>query len=202
MCGKRRSSSAYCWPSSAGLPVSNSVALSISAWLRRDEFARTPRKRVNQSPPCKSIGEMRRVGAIEHVVGGSLSVPASTALIASSRLSPVGSLPSVSTVACMRMRCARREQRVKDLSRPSSNATARFFAKRSWPGPQSWRRMIGACPKAARVDRLDRARRSYGERAWAGAFQACSDADLECSLEAQDLVQLALAAYRVGREEE
>lgn len=62
--------------------------------------------------------------------------------------------------------------------------------------------MIGACPKAARVDSLDRARRSYGERAWADAFQACSDADQESSLEAQDLEQLALAAYLVGREEE
>jgi DNA-binding CsgD family transcriptional regulator len=62
--------------------------------------------------------------------------------------------------------------------------------------------MIGSYRKAARVDNLERARRSYGERAWADAFQAFSDADQDTSLEAQDLEQLALAAYLVGRDEE
>ena len=62
--------------------------------------------------------------------------------------------------------------------------------------------MIGDYPKAARVDNLARARRSYGERAWADAFQAFSDADRETPLEAQDLELLALAAYLVGRDEE
>ena len=49
MCGKRRKRSPYCAPSSSGLPGSSSVALSSSAWLRLDEFARSPRNRVSQA---------------------------------------------------------------------------------------------------------------------------------------------------------
>jgi DNA-binding CsgD family transcriptional regulator len=60
--------------------------------------------------------------------------------------------------------------------------------------------MTGGDPKAAR--NLDRARRSYGERAWAAAFQAFSDADQESPLAADDLERLALSAYLIGRDEE
>ena len=56
--------------------------------------------------------------------------------------------------------------------------------------------------KAIRVDHLDRARRSYGKRAWADAFQAFSDADRESPLEAHALELLALAAYLIGRDKE
>jgi DNA-binding CsgD family transcriptional regulator/tetratricopeptide (TPR) repeat protein len=49
---------------------------------------------------------------------------------------------------------------------------------------------------------LDRARRSFGERAWADAFQAFSAADQESTLEVKDLEQLALAAYLIGRDDE
>jgi DNA-binding CsgD family transcriptional regulator len=62
--------------------------------------------------------------------------------------------------------------------------------------------MVGDYSRAARVDNLDRARRSYGERAWADAFLAFSDADRETPLEAHDLEQLALTAYLVGRDAE
>jgi DNA-binding CsgD family transcriptional regulator len=54
----------------------------------------------------------------------------------------------------------------------------------------------------ARVGKLDRARRSYRERCWADAFQAFSDADRETPLGADDLEQLALAAYLVGQDED
>src|SRR3954447_24645645 len=56
--------------------------------------------------------------------------------------------------------------------------------------------------KAAAASKLDQARRSYCERAWADAFQAFSDTDQESPLEAQDLEQLALSAYLAGRDEE
>jgi DNA-binding CsgD family transcriptional regulator len=56
--------------------------------------------------------------------------------------------------------------------------------------------------KAARVDHLERGRRSYGERAWEAAFQALSDADRQSPLEAHDLELLSLAAYLTGRDEE
>src|SRR4029434_4346678 len=62
------------------------------------------------------------------------------------------------------------------------------------------RPMTGGDPKAAR--NLDRARRSYGERAWAAAFQAFSDADQESPLAADDLERLALSAYLIGRDDE
>jgi DNA-binding CsgD family transcriptional regulator/tetratricopeptide (TPR) repeat protein len=62
--------------------------------------------------------------------------------------------------------------------------------------------MRGGDPKAAGVSNLDRARRSYGQHAWADAFQAFSAADQESALEAEDLEALALAAYLVGRDEE
>ena len=62
--------------------------------------------------------------------------------------------------------------------------------------------MSGGYSKAAGMGNLDRARRSYGERAWADAFQAFSAADQESPLEVKDLEQLALAAYLVGRDED
>lgn len=61
---------------------------------------------------------------------------------------------------------------------------------------------MGGNPQAAGVRNLDRARRSYGERSWAHAFRAFSAADQEGPLAAEDLEQLALAAYLVGRDEE
>src|SRR6266545_4211376 len=64
------------------------------------------------------------------------------------------------------------------------------------------RPMTGGDLKAAAAGNLDRARRSYSERAWADAFQAFSHADQESQLEAGDLEQLALSAYLVGRDEE
>ncbi len=62
--------------------------------------------------------------------------------------------------------------------------------------------MTGGDLKAAAAGNLDRARRSYSERAWADAFQAFSHADQESPLGAEDLEQLALSAYLVGRDEE
>jgi DNA-binding CsgD family transcriptional regulator len=49
---------------------------------------------------------------------------------------------------------------------------------------------------------LARARRSYRQRAWAGAFQAFCGADRETSLEAADLESFAMAAYLIGRDRE
>jgi DNA-binding CsgD family transcriptional regulator len=49
---------------------------------------------------------------------------------------------------------------------------------------------------------LDRARKSYQERAWSNAYQAFSDADREVALEAQDVELLAMAAYLIGRDED
>ena len=49
---------------------------------------------------------------------------------------------------------------------------------------------------------LDRARRSYGQCAWADAYQAFVFADQETPLEAEDLERLAMAAYLVGRDDE
>jgi len=49
---------------------------------------------------------------------------------------------------------------------------------------------------------LDRARRSYGQRAWADAYRAFSFADLETPLAVEDLELLAMAAYLVGRDDE
>jgi DNA-binding CsgD family transcriptional regulator len=62
--------------------------------------------------------------------------------------------------------------------------------------------MSGSDPGARGVGRLDRARRSYGQRAWADAYQAFSFADQEKLLEAEDLELLAMAAYLVGRDDE
>jgi DNA-binding CsgD family transcriptional regulator len=62
--------------------------------------------------------------------------------------------------------------------------------------------MVGDYPKAAKVDSLHRARRSYAERAWTDAFQAFAEADRQTALDAHDLERLALAAYLVGRDEE
>jgi hypothetical protein len=49
---------------------------------------------------------------------------------------------------------------------------------------------------------LDQARNCYEQRAWAEAYQAFSLADQEKALEAEDLEQLALAAYLIGRDDE
>jgi DNA-binding CsgD family transcriptional regulator len=62
--------------------------------------------------------------------------------------------------------------------------------------------MTNGYPKAAAAGNLDRARRSYGQRAWGDAFQAFSDADQETPLGGEDLEQLALSACLVGRDEE
>jgi DNA-binding CsgD family transcriptional regulator/tetratricopeptide (TPR) repeat protein len=62
--------------------------------------------------------------------------------------------------------------------------------------------MSGGRPNAGMVGMLDRARRSYGQRAWADAFQAFLFADQETPLEAEDLDLLAMAAYLVGRDDE
>jgi DNA-binding CsgD family transcriptional regulator len=62
--------------------------------------------------------------------------------------------------------------------------------------------MTGSDPMAAAAGNLDRARRSYRERAWADAFQAFSHADQEIPLEAEDLEQLALSACLIGQDEE
>jgi DNA-binding CsgD family transcriptional regulator len=61
--------------------------------------------------------------------------------------------------------------------------------------------MSGSGPGAGGVAKLDRARRSYGQRAWAEAYEALSLADQETPLEAEDLELLALAAYLVGRDD-
>ena len=62
--------------------------------------------------------------------------------------------------------------------------------------------MSGSGPDAGGVGKLDRARRSYGQRAWADAYQAFLLADQETPLEAEDLELLAMAAYLVGRDDE
>lgn len=49
---------------------------------------------------------------------------------------------------------------------------------------------------------LDRAHRSYGQRAWADAYQAFLFADQETPLEAEDLDLFAMTAYLVGRDDE
>jgi DNA-binding CsgD family transcriptional regulator/tetratricopeptide (TPR) repeat protein len=78
----------------------------------------------------------------------------------------------------------------------------RQFAGRRWSDHSMEGLMRGRDPKAAGVSNLDRARRSYGQRAWADAFHAFSAADQESALKAEDLEALALAAYLVGRDEE
>jgi DNA-binding CsgD family transcriptional regulator/tetratricopeptide (TPR) repeat protein len=57
-------------------------------------------------------------------------------------------------------------------------------------------------PGIIRRDGLDRARQHYEERAWADAFQAFSLADRASSLAADDLEQLALSAYLIGRDDD
>jgi DNA-binding CsgD family transcriptional regulator len=49
---------------------------------------------------------------------------------------------------------------------------------------------------------LDRARRLFGQCAWAGAYQGFTLADREAPLPAEDLDLLALAAYLIGRDED
>jgi DNA-binding CsgD family transcriptional regulator len=60
--------------------------------------------------------------------------------------------------------------------------------------------MSGEDPNASALSRLDHARRLLEQRAWARAFQALSRADEEYRLAAEDLEQLALAAYLTGRD--
>jgi DNA-binding CsgD family transcriptional regulator len=55
--------------------------------------------------------------------------------------------------------------------------------------------------RGGRNRQLDRARKSYQERAWSNAYQAFLNADGEVALEAQDLELLAMAAYLIGRDE-
>ena len=62
--------------------------------------------------------------------------------------------------------------------------------------------MSGSGPGAGRADKLDRARKSFGQRAWADAYQAFLFADREAPLEAEDLDLFAMAAYLVGRDDE
>ena len=62
--------------------------------------------------------------------------------------------------------------------------------------------MSGSGPDAGKVGKLDRARRSYGQRAWTDAYQAFLFADQEALLAAEDLELLAMAAYLVGRDDE
>ena len=95
----------------AGVQLSGVVDLCMAAARRICAYAAQTGQPVTA---LQSIGEMRRVGAIEHVVGGSLFRPGVNRIDCVLQAVAVGSLPSVSTVACMRMRCARREQRVKD----------------------------------------------------------------------------------------
>jgi DNA-binding CsgD family transcriptional regulator len=49
---------------------------------------------------------------------------------------------------------------------------------------------------------LDQARNCYQQHAWTEAYRAFSLADQENALEAEDLEQLALAAYLIGRDDE
>ena len=51
-----------------GSPASSSAASSSSAWLMRDAFARSPRMRRPTAPGSSTSDEMRRVGAVDHVV--------------------------------------------------------------------------------------------------------------------------------------
>jgi DNA-binding CsgD family transcriptional regulator len=49
---------------------------------------------------------------------------------------------------------------------------------------------------------LERARKSYQQRAWSDAYQAFLNADREAALEAEDVELLAMAAYLTGRDED
>jgi DNA-binding NarL/FixJ family response regulator len=49
-------------------------------------------------------------------------------------------------------------------------------------------------------DALDRARESFGRRAWLEAYEHLAAADREASLEPEDLERLAVAAYLAGRD--
>jgi DNA-binding CsgD family transcriptional regulator len=52
------------------------------------------------------------------------------------------------------------------------------------------------------LDQLQRGRASFGRQAWADAYTELSAADRESSLEPEDLLQLAMAAYLIGRDAE
>jgi ATP/maltotriose-dependent transcriptional regulator MalT len=54
----------------------------------------------------------------------------------------------------------------------------------------------------AGADALEQGRRSYAERAWAGAFAQLSAADRQAPLGAEDLERLAMAAYLSGQEDD
>lgn len=62
--------------------------------------------------------------------------------------------------------------------------------------------MVGSSRKTKGPSELDRARRSYGQRAWAEAYQAFRCADRKVELAAEDLEQLATVAYLTGRDDE
>ena len=62
--------------------------------------------------------------------------------------------------------------------------------------------MSGDDPNASALSSLDHARKSFEQRAWVRAFEAFSRADQEYPLEAENLEQLALAAYLIGRDED
>jgi DNA-binding NarL/FixJ family response regulator len=49
---------------------------------------------------------------------------------------------------------------------------------------------------------LERGREAYGRQAWADAFAQLSAADRQSALEAEDLEQLATAAYLIGRDDD
>lgn len=79
------------------------------------------------------------------------------------------------------------------------------MAVSNWPNlvwSKAGETMNGGDPNAAAADNLARARLSYGQRAWADAFAAFLHADQEVPLAAEDLDQLALAAYLIGRDED
>jgi DNA-binding CsgD family transcriptional regulator/tetratricopeptide (TPR) repeat protein len=52
------------------------------------------------------------------------------------------------------------------------------------------------------LDELERGRESYRRRAFRDAYDALCRADQECSLAADDLERLAMAAYQIGRDDE
>jgi DNA-binding CsgD family transcriptional regulator/tetratricopeptide (TPR) repeat protein len=63
------------------------------------------------------------------------------------------------------------------------------------------RRQLKRLHTSKRIE-LDRARRSYQQRAWADAFQALVLADEQTALEPEDLERLAIAAYLIGRDDD
>ena len=85
-CGGRR----YCVPSSAGLPMSSSVACRArrGSWSRRWRGGRGC-VTSTRAPAGERAGEVRRMGAVDHVVGGCAAVARRPASIASRERLPV-----------------------------------------------------------------------------------------------------------------